>query len=89
MEVILEGNKIKTIEDFHKEINERLEFPDNYGNNLDALWDCLTGWIEPPVTIIWKDFELSKENLGDFASKAKQIFEDAEKEIDGFKIECR
>lgn len=25
--------------------------PDWYGNNLDALWDMLTGFIETPVNI--------------------------------------
>ncbi|MCB0533166.1 MAG: barstar family protein [Lewinellaceae bacterium] len=87
MKVILEGNKIKTIEEFHKEIGKQLEFPIYYGNNLDALWDCLTSWVDPPVNIEWNDFELSKEYLGEFAIKARLIFEDAEKEIEGFKIE--
>jgi ribonuclease inhibitor len=87
MKVILEGNKLKMIEEFHKEIREQLDFPDYYGNNLDAMWDCLTGWVEPPVTIIWKDFEISMKNLGDFASKVKLMFEDAEKEIEGYKLE--
>jgi ribonuclease inhibitor len=87
MIIILKGSKINTIEEFHKEISEILEFPNYYGNNLDALWDCLIGWVEPPLTIIWKDFELSKERLGTFAIKVKLIFEDAAKEIDDFKIE--
>jgi ribonuclease inhibitor len=86
MNVILEGEKLKNIEDFHKEISKLLEFPDYYGNNLDALWDCLTSWIEPPITLVWKDFEVSNLNLGDFAYKARSIFDDAEKEIDGFKV---
>jgi ribonuclease inhibitor len=88
MKVILEGRKIKSIKDFHKEISEQLELPDHYGQNLDALWDCLTSWVEPPVEIVWKDFENSKVLLGDFATKAKLIFEDAEKEIEGISIEC-
>lgn len=87
MNIILDGNRMNTVKEFHRVVSEMLGFPDYYGNNLDALWDCLTGWIEPPITIIWKDFEISKKNLGDFADKAKLIFEDAEKEIDGLKID--
>jgi len=29
-------------------------FPDFYGRNADALWDCLTGFIETPVNIVVK-----------------------------------
>jgi ribonuclease inhibitor len=87
MELILEGSKLKTIEDFHNEIKSILGLPDHYGNNLDALSDCLTGWVETPLTLVWKDFEISKINLGDFAHKAISVFKDAENEVDGFKIE--
>lgn len=33
-------------EDIHKALADRLEFPDTYGNNLDALYDCLTALAE-------------------------------------------
>ena len=87
MEAILEGTKIKSIEDFHRLVKDVLNLPDYYGENLDALWDCLTGWVDLPLTLVWKDFEYSKSSLGDFATKALNVFTDAEKEIKGFKIE--
>ncbi|NJL76054.1 MAG: hypothetical protein HC892_14575 [Saprospiraceae bacterium] len=86
MEIILDGNNIKTVEDFHREIKNVLDFPDHYGNNLDALWDCLTSWIEAPLVLIWKDFEKSKSCLGEFADKAISVLKDAEKNVEGFKI---
>lgn len=88
MIAILEGKEIRTTEDFHKAISDQLGFPDFYGKNLDALWDCITGFIAIPAMVIWRDFKLSNLYLGDFAVMAKQIFEDAEKEIEGFKFEC-
>jgi len=33
-------------------IGEALGFPDYYGRNLDALWDCLTDLAEPTV-LLW------------------------------------
>ena len=87
MKVILKGSEIKSISDFHKQIKTLLELPDYYGENLDALWDCLTGWISTPLTLVWEDFNVSKVVLGEFADKAKKVFEGAEKEISGFKIE--
>lgn len=89
MEVIFKGSNIKNIEDFHKQIKEVLDLPDYYGENLDALWDCLTGWIDIPTTFIWEDFEYSKDKLGAFADKVIGLFKDAEKEIPGFKFECK
>jgi ribonuclease inhibitor len=88
MEAILKGKVIKSVDDFHREIRKILDLPDYYGNNLDALWDCLTGWIEMPLTLIWEDFENSKAILGVFADKALALFQEAEKEVQGFKIIC-
>lgn len=35
----------------HKAIQEGLCLPTWYGNNVDALWDMVTGYIETPITI--------------------------------------
>lgn len=86
MNVILEGNEIKSVDDFHRKIKEVLDLPNYYGENLDALWDCLTGWIEPPLTIVWNNFEESKSNLGEFSDEVVSIFKDAENEIEGFSV---
>ena len=32
--------------DFHDLIVEVFEFPDHYGRNLDAFWDCITEIFE-------------------------------------------
>lgn len=86
MEKIIRGNLIQSIEDFHAEIKRSLELSNYYGENFDALWDCLTGYIETPITIVWEDFKSSKTSLGDDANKIVSIFDDAEKEIEGFII---
>ena len=36
----------------HKKLSEALDFPQWYGNNLDALYDCLTEIFEPTHLII-------------------------------------
>ncbi|MGE7774168.1 barstar family protein [Chitinophaga sp. NPDC101104] len=88
MIAVLEGTALRTVEDFHKAISQQLKFPVYYGNNLDALWDCMTGWIDPPAKVIWRDFEFSKMYLGEFAVKAKLIFDETVKVLEGFKFEC-
>lgn len=87
-ELVINGDEIKTNDDFHRQIKELLSFPSYYGNNLDALWDCLTTSIELPLTLVWKDLEKSKMELGDYCDKILDVFKHAEKEIPGFKIIC-
>ena len=50
--IILDGKDFKTKEELHKVLKEELELPEYYGENLDALWDCLTGWIDLPMEVM-------------------------------------
>ena len=40
--IYLNGKRMKNREQMHDHIRKRLHLPDYYGNNLDALYDCLT-----------------------------------------------
>lgn len=31
----------RTLKDFIKEVGKAFEFPDYYGENIDAFWDCI------------------------------------------------
>lgn len=41
-EIILDGNNLLEKEKAHDYLKQTLELPEYYGNNLDALYDCLT-----------------------------------------------
>ena len=41
-ELILNGKEIRTQEELHRCFAITLNFPEWYGGNLDALFDCLT-----------------------------------------------
>ena len=45
--ITLDGAKIKSIDALHDFFSEALSFPDHYGRNLDALYDCLWEVPEP------------------------------------------
>ena len=37
-------------------LGEALGFPDYYGGNMDAAWDCLTDLTEPTV-LVWRGWQ--------------------------------
>lgn len=41
MQVIIDGLKFSSKEEFHRYIKTLFELQDYYGENLDALWDLL------------------------------------------------
>ena len=68
-EKIIDCNLIRTKEDLHRLFRETLSFPDWYGNNLDALHDCLAE-LSGKVRLL--DWETAEDRLGDYGKKAKK-----------------
>ena len=66
----IDCTQIQTLEDFHRIFREILCFPEWYGNNLDALYDCLTG-ISGKVRLL--DWETAEVRLGAYGKKAKKV----------------
>lgn len=50
----LDGRQFTSEEIFHKALKEKLDLPHYYGENANALWDCLTAWVILPLTIEWE-----------------------------------
>ena len=47
----------------HRIIKKELDFPHYYGENLDALWDCLTDMTDDPIHIQIIGFDVLCEKL--------------------------
>ena len=62
-QAVLDGRRIDSMEQVHAIMKSSLSFPDYYGNNLDALNDCLTDISEITNIIIVRKSKLLK-NLG-------------------------
>lgn len=72
----LNAKKMTTREQAHAHIKERLRLPDWYGNNLDALNDCL-GEIGEPTRITVRFAPLLEQTLGEYGAKLKRVLEKA------------
>ncbi len=81
MKVILDALRLQQKEEAHKYLREALSFPEYYGENLDALHDCLTELDDTQVEFINAD-----KVSGGYFSKIMNVFNDSENENHGLKI---
>lgn len=84
----LYGSKIESREQLHQELSRIFRFPAHYGNNLDALWDCL-GDVSAPFQLIIREKEALATNLRDYCEKFLRVLEDAKAENPNLYIEYR
>ncbi|MBO4407102.1 MAG: barstar family protein, partial [Clostridia bacterium] len=59
--VILDAAKLDGMRGVHEIFRDTLGFPDYYGYNLDALYDCLTDLQEETEIVIPDPLALSRE----------------------------
>jgi RNAse (barnase) inhibitor barstar len=79
----LDFTDVKHYLEFHKRIQESLEFPDYYGMNYDALWDCLTDFCCETHIIVKGTSTLSKD-LTEEAKGVIDIFQEASEKMPYF-----
>ncbi len=76
MTVLLDGKTIRSREEFHAAVKTALCLPAYYGNNLDALMDCLTE-IGAPTTLRVVNFGDLEDNLGSYAAGIRRVLTQA------------
>ena len=62
--------------DLHKAFADALAFPNYYGNNLDALHDCLTE-IHEPTRLRLQNWDAAEEALGPYGRATKRAILEA------------
>lgn len=55
--------EIETIGALHAALSHHLEFPHFYGMNWDAFWDAITGLVEMPKKLVFKNCHKLKKDL--------------------------
>ena len=74
---IADFKDVHTYLEIHKALKDGLDFPDYYGENLDALWDCLTETVGNNVKIILKNYQFVEKTNEEYANKILKVFKDA------------
>ena len=74
MRYILDGKQMVSKKETHQYLQETFGFPDYYGKNLDALYDCLTEMREMEVE--FRNTEEMLTALGRYGEKLLQVLAD-------------
>ncbi len=70
----LDFSNVNYFFEFHSIIKEELDFPDYYGCNWSAFWDCLTDMVDDPVHIEVIGLDNIERKFGDdFVNKLIEI----------------
>ncbi|MDN3607386.1 barstar family protein [Kaistella yonginensis] len=79
--IYIDFTEIGDMEDFFDQLKEKLKLPETFGDNLDALYDSITGFVELPLHIEFVN--MSVEQLEDFEDLLTTL-EEADEELDDF-----
>ena len=80
-EVYIDFVEIGDEEDFYAQLKEKLALPEHFGDNLDALYDSITGDVELPLHLEFVN--MSVEQLEDFEDLLTTL-EEADEELEDF-----
>ena len=84
--VILNCEKLLQRKQAHLYLAEMLDFPDYYGKNLDALYDCLTEVGECIIVLEGEDILRESEGYG---AKVLKVIKEAAHANPGLKLEMQ
>ncbi len=79
--VYIDFSDLGDYEDFYTQLKEKLTLPEFFGDNLDSLYDSITGFVELPLHIEFVN--MSVDQLEIFEDLLTTL-EDAEDEVEGF-----
>ncbi|MBQ8145789.1 MAG: barstar family protein [Clostridia bacterium] len=72
----IDFSKVEYYIQMHKIIQEALEFPDYYGCNWDAFWDCLIDMVGRPIHIEIIGFKVVEQKFGEEAKIMMDILKE-------------
>ena len=83
MKIVINCENLLNREQAHEYLAQMFDFPEYYGKNLDALFDCLTELND--CTIVLTSEEALSE--GSYGARVRKVMEDAAQSNSGLKLE--
>lgn len=80
-EIYIDFTEIGDYEDFYAQLKSKLDLPEYFGSNLDALYDSITGYVELPLHLEFVN--MSVDQLETFEDLLTTL-EDADDDLDEF-----
>lgn len=84
MKVTIDFSSIRSYDDFYGQLKEKIYLRPYFGNNLDALFDSLSGDVALPLHITFI-------NMNGFQKRAfvklLETMEDLQEEVEGFSFD--
>lgn len=74
--IVLDFRNCKNAIDMHSELKEKFAFPDYYGENLSALWDCLDNYCNWDLCVIIYGTEKISKEWQPYMKEILKIFQD-------------
>lgn len=79
MKIILDFTSHKYASEIYKTIKNSFDLPQEYGENLSALWDSLDGWCSQELYVYIKGLDTLSEELRDYMGEILDVFADVHK----------
>ena len=79
--VYIDFAELGDYDDFYAQLKEKLKLPEFFGDNLDALYDSITGFVALPLHLEFVN--MSVEQLETFEDLLVTL-EDADEELEDF-----
>ena len=83
--IVLEGKYLLDKGTSHEYLKKTLNFPEYYGKNLDALYDCLTDLGETVIEIKMPEGQIPDDETAYF-KKILRVFQMAAKENENLSV---
>ena len=80
-EILIDFSNIGDYEDFYEQLKSKVELPEHFGDNLDALSDVISGGLELPLHLEFVN--MSVDQLETFEDLLTTL-EDVEDEVEDF-----
>ena len=72
--ILLDFSGCKYFDEVHEVLKTSFDFPEYYGKNLSALWDCLLDYCDDDTEIIIKGIDKMPEESHEYMTKVLKVF---------------